>query len=147
MNLSKSISLARLSNAVAAGTTAITPTAGLDMEGYEGVLFIVPMGAITTGAVTDVKVQQSSDDGATDAYSDLAGSAFNVADSDDNQLVYIDVFRPQKRYVKPVVDRATQNAVVDGIIAIRYGARRLPAEMDTTVAGGLLLISPAEGTA
>jgi len=148
MNLSKMTKITRHNNAVAAGTTDITPSAGIDMQNFEGCLFQVLFGAITAGAATSIKVQQSDDDGVADAYSDLEGTSVTVADDDDNQIFWVDVYRPQKRYLKLIVDRGTQNAVLDGIVAMQYGPRKLPTTHDaTTVGGGELHASPDEGTA
>lgn len=148
MNLSKMTKITRHNNAVAAGTTDITPSSGIDMQNFEGCLFIVPFGPITAGAATSIKVQQSSDDGSSDTYADLAGTSVTVEDDDDNQVFWVDVYRPRERYLKLIVDRGTQNAVVDGIIAIQYGPKNLPTTHDaTTVGGGELHASPAEGTA
>ena len=43
--------------------------------------------------------------------------------------------------------RGTADAVIDGVIAIQYGARVLPAAQDATVAGIETHVSPAEDTA
>lgn len=137
----------RLSNAAAAATTDVTSSV-LDTAGFEGAKLYTLLGAITTNAVTSVKVQQSDDDGVADAYSDLEASGSVVADDDDNQIVVHDIFRPQKRYLKVVVDRGTQNAVVDGIFAVLYGAKKLPTTDDSaTVVSRNCLASPDEGTA
>lgn len=147
-NLSENVKFTRHSNAVAAGSTDIEPSNGVDMQGFEGVTFLVAFGTITAGAVTGIRAQQSDDDGDSDGWSDLEGTAVAVADDDDNQVFYLDIFKPLKRYVRCVVDRATQNAVVDGIFAIQYGTRAAPTTHDaTTVGGGELHVSPDEGTA
>ena len=146
MNLSKNTKLTRVSNAVAAGTTDINSTV-IDMQNFEGVQFLVAFGAITAGAVTSIKVQQGAQSDLSDA-ADLEGTAVAVADDDDNKLFYLDVFRPRERYVRLVVDRETQNAVLDGIFAQQYGPRTMPTIHDsTTVGGGETHASPAEGTA
>lgn len=146
--LSQAAKITRHSNAVAAGTTTITPSSGIDMQGYDGCLFLVAFGAITASGVQSVKVQQSDDDGVSDAYSDLEGTSVSVADDDDNQLVWVDVARPQKRYLKVIVSRATQNSAIDGILALQYGSKVEPVTHDsTTVLGGELHVSPDEGTA
>lgn len=144
-NLMSDAELIRHSNAVVAGTTDIEPAAGVDTADCEGVLFIVSLGAITAGAVTSVKAQQSSAaDGAGDAFADLEGSEIAVADDDDNQLVYVDVRRPTERFVRCVVARGTENAVVDGITAIKYGLRKRPATQGATVVGGKIVAGPDE---
>lgn len=135
---------------------AVTPTAGaagtsdingatLDMEGFEGVLMIVTMGAITAGAVTSIKAQQGAASNLSDA-ADLLGTAQTIADTDDEKVFLIDLFRPQERYVRLVVDRGTQNAVVASAEYIQYGARKAPVTHGTGVAGELH-VAPAEGTA
>lgn len=137
----------RVLNAAAAATTDIEAT-GVDMAGFNAVKFYTLFGAITSSAVTSVKIQQSSDDGSSDAYSDLESSAVTVADDDDNQVVVHDVIRPTKRYVRVVVNRGTANAAVDGIIAVLYRAFERPATNDaSTVVAREVLLSPAEGTA
>lgn len=137
--------IAATTTAGAAGTTAITSNA-VDTAGYDGVCFIVPLGAIVNGAVTSMKMQQSSDDAATDDYTDVAGTSVTIADTDDDKLKYLDVCRPGKRYVKLVISRATQNATIGGVIAILYSARKRPVTHGTGVAGEQWC-SPAEGTA
>lgn len=146
-NISNQIKTTRIMNAVAAGQTDQTSSA-VDMANFEGARFTALFGTITSGAVTSVKVQQSSDDGASDTYADLEGTSISVADDDDNQAVVIDVWRPRERYLKVVIDRGTQNAVIDGVVAEQYGARVLPTTDDTTtVVGREIHTSPAEGTA
>lgn len=147
MNQSRYEKVLRVMNGVAAGTSAQTSDA-IDTAGYEGVKIYSLFGAITSGAATSVKVQQSSDDAAADAYADLAGTSITVADDDDNQLTVHDIFRPRERYLKVVISRATQNAVIDGIVAVLYGARKQPTSDDSTdVVSREVHVSPAEGTA
>lgn len=129
-----------------AGTTDLT-TEGVDTLGFESVRLKVAFGTITSGAVTSIKAQQSEDDGATDAYSDLAGTAQTVADDDDNQVFMIDIHRPLKRYVCLVIDRGTQNAVVDYMEAELYNPANAPVTQPSIVGGVESFNSPAEGTA
>lgn len=147
MNQSRAEKTTRVMNAVAAGTSDQTSSA-IDMQGFDGVKIYTSFGAITSGAVTSVKMQQSSDNGGSDTYADLAGSAVTVADDDDNQVVVHDIYRPRERYLKVVVDRGTQNAVIDGIVAVLYHASLQPTTDDgSTVVSRKVLVSPAEGTA
>lgn len=148
LNVHKGIDVVRHSNTVAAGVTTITPSAGIDMAGWEGCIFVAELGAIVAGAATSVEVHQSSDDGVADAYTALAGSKVTVADTDDNKVAVVTIHRPQERYLKMVVNRATQNATLEGITAILYGPRVLPVTMTAAqVLGNELHVSPAEGTA
>lgn len=127
----------------AAGQTTITSSA-VDTQGYTGVRFLVLIGPVTSGAVTTFKLQQSDDDGSSDAYSDIVGSSQTIADDADNTHKYADISHPQKRYLKLVVSRATQDATIGGVIAELYGASALPV---TQTATGEAYDFPAEGTA
>ena len=128
----------------AAATTDINGTT-IDTQGYQNVAFIVTMGAITSGAVTSIKAQQGADSGLSDA-ADLAGTAQAIADTDDEKVFYIDIRKPTERYVRLVVDRATQNAVVASAIAVLSDASWVPVSHGTNVSGEAH-VSPAEGTA
>lgn len=144
MNLSSNVKITKVQNATVAGTSAINATA-VDMQGYEGVMFMVTPGTITSGAVTSINAAQSTDNS---SFADLEGSGITIADDDDNQVFWLDVYKPRERYVRLEVARATQNAVIGEIYAIQYGARVMP--VDNNVADtitGEVHVSPAEGTA
>jgi hypothetical protein len=138
------IEIASNTTAGAAGTADIT-TAAVDTAGYEGVLFIVPLGTIVSGAVTSIKVQQCDTTGGS--YADLTGSAQTIADTDDDKLLYVDVYRPQEQFLKLIVDRGTQNTTVGGVVAIKYGKRTLGTASHGTGVSGEQWTGPAEGTA
>lgn len=145
--LAKDCKFVRHSNAVAAGTSAITPTNGVDTAGFSAATFLVAFGALTAGAVTSFKIQQSDDDGSADDYDDLEGTGQTVADDDDNKVFVVTIRRPQKRYLKCIVSRGTANAVLDGIIAILHDGTSMPVTQDATVGGAEVHMGPAEGTA
>lgn len=145
--LLKNVRVDRTMNAVAAGTSDQTSSA-VDLKGFDGILWIVLFGTLTAGQVTSIKGQQSSDDGSTDGYSDIEGSASAaLADGDSNKMLLLDIYRPGKRYQKLVIDRGTQNAVIDGVIAIPYHAHNKPVTQGSTVSSSEVLVEPAEGTA
>lgn len=146
--LSEAVKTVRHNGAAAAGTTDVDPSNGVDTAGFQAVQFEVAFGAITAGAVTSIKAQQSSDDGDSDAYSDIAGTSITVADDDDGKVFILDIRNPTKRYVKCYVDRGTQNAVLEGITAHLYDpTESLPITQDSTVGGVERHVTPAEGTA
>ncbi len=145
-NLAREVKVTRVMNAVAAGTTD-QESSTVDMQGFDGVMFVAAFGTITTNAVTSVKAQQGALSNGSDG-ADLVGTGITVADDDDNQVAIIDIYRPQERYVRCVIDRGTQNAVIDGVLAIQYKGRRQPTTHDsTTVIAAESHNSPAEGTA
>ena len=128
----------------AAGTSDVNG-ATFDMQGFESITIIVVMGAITSGAVTSVKAQQGAQSDASDM-ADLLGSAQTIADDDDEDTYVIDIIQPQERYVRVVVDRATQNAVISSGIYIATGSRKQPTAHGSTI-NVETHVQPAEGTA
>lgn len=134
----------------------VTPTAGaagatdiegaiIDMQGYEGVLMIVPMGTIVAGALTSIKARQGDLSGLGDA-ADIAGSLQTIADTDDNKTFCIDIKNPTARYLQAYIARSTSNATVGGVTYIQYGARKVPVTQGTSVTVESF-VAPVEGTA
>lgn len=145
LSLLKEGMITKCSNAVAAGFGDEVTGTGVDMQGYEGVLFICALGTITATGIPTLHAEQSANDS---SYADLEGTACAGTASDSNKLLILDIVRPSDRYVRPVLGRATANIVVDGIYAIRYGSCKSPRTQSTTyVANSELHVSPAEGTA
>lgn len=147
-NLALYSNTVRIMNGVVAGTSDQTSSA-LDMEDYDGVLILAAFGVVSANAVSVVKVQQSSDDAVADDYTDLTGTASTAltATTDNNKIVVIDIYRPQKRYLKVVFTRSTGNVVIDGIFAVRYHGKAQPAALHATVLSQEVFSYPAEGTA
>lgn len=81
---------------------------GIDTRNFDEALIIVNVGDATTGTA-DIKVQQSSDDGAGDAYTDIAGAAFTQIDTNNDQTVYVARLRVKnfERYIRIVSVVAT----------------------------------------
>lgn len=138
------ISLPTTTTEGASGTADITSDV-VDMSGYEGCLFIVPVGAVAASAVTTIKVQQCDTSGGS--YADLEGTAVSIADDEDNTCKYVDVKLPRERYLKVVVERdGTNAATIGAIVALQYGARSRSVSHAADVAGEQHS-SAAEGTA
>ena len=72
MNLIKNVKVTRALASVAAGTSDKNSSI-IDMQNYEGVIFIAAFGAITSGAVTSIKAQQGAASNMSDT-ADLAGT-------------------------------------------------------------------------
>ena len=146
-NLSENVKLTRVSNAVAAGTSTIN-SSSVDMKEFTGCRFIVGFGTITAGAVTSINVETSNDDGSADSWTELAGTGVTIADSEGSKISFVDIYKPRERYLRCTVERATQNAVVDFIIAEQYAPSIAGTTDDSsTVVTGEVHVSPAEGTA
>lgn len=145
-NLSTAGKVTRVSNAVAAGTTAVNGT-GVSHKGFGATVFYILIGTITAGGTVTVKAQQSSDDGSADAYADLEGTGIVLDDTNSNKVVVLEVIEPREEYVRPVVLRSGANAVLDGILAVQHAASKEPVTHAASVAGSEVHHAPAEGTA
>ena len=142
MNMSKSIRVTRVMNSVVAGTSDQN-SSSVDMKGFDSVQFMLSLGVITSNAVTSFHLATSSDNS---SFNDLLGTSITIADDDDNKVVFSDLASPRERYIRAVVDRGTQNCVLDGIVAFQYLPKLEPVTHGSTVAGFELHTSPSEGS-
>lgn len=119
----------------------------LDMAGYEGVMVMVKFAVIAAGAATVIKMQQDTAVGGG-TMADLLGTSVTVADDDDNQIFWIDLYRPLERYVRLVIDKDAANATAESAVYFQYGPRTRPVDNNITdLVTGELHVSPAQGTA
>jgi hypothetical protein len=79
------------------------------------------------------------------AAADLAGTGQAFVDTDDNKSVAVDVKRPNERYIRLVIARATANSDWGPVWALRYRTRKLPVPQGLDKSE--MHISPAEGAA
>lgn len=129
-----------------ASGTADRTGAVLDMKGWDGVLMIASFSAIEAGGTNSIKAQQDSASNMGTA-ADLEGTKQVVADDDDDEIVYLDIYQPRERYVRAYVDKDTSHACAESVLYIQYkGAVNPTAAMGTGV-NGEQHASPAEGTA
>ena len=135
-------------DAQGAGATNVN-TAGVQMDGYNALQFVCHLGALTATQQTAIKLQQSDDNGATDAYADLAGSQTDfAADADSNKVLVVEVREPVKRWVRAVVVRGTANAVIQSVVAYAYDAKKEAVVQDAAnVSQFKLVAGPDEGSA
>lgn len=140
--LAEQVKITKIADHSTAATSDVTSSA-VDMAGYDGCLFISSFG--TAAANNTIKLQQSSDDGATDTYADLTGTSVASGTSDED--VWIDIQRPKERYLKLVGLRGT-STTMESIWAIQYNGRSIG--VDNTTSGTIIgetSLEPAEGTA
>lgn len=128
-----------------ASGTADREGAALDMKGFDGVLMIVKFATIAAGAVTSIKAQQGDESDLSDA-ADLEGTSQAVAADDDDEVYYIDLWQPQKRYVWLYVDKDASNACAESAIYVQYQAKDRPTTHASGVTGEAH-VAPDEGTA
>lgn len=126
---------------VYASSTADGTGATLDMEGWDGVIMICDVATIA-GGTGYLKAQQGQAANMSDA-ADLAGTAVPFTATG---LAVLDVFRPQERYVRAIIDRDGTNAIAASLLYFQYRGAKSPFTQPATT----FLerhVSPAEGTA
>lgn len=124
-NLLSAVAVSRPSGPVAAGIAEIDGN-WLDMQGFDTVAYLAEFNAIVAGAAVTFKVQESNDMGVTDPAADIPGATIALTSAASGKIVGLEVWRPQKRYVRPVVLRTVQNAALDSIAALQSQAKKLP---------------------
>jgi hypothetical protein len=145
MNLTKNV---KISTALDyASGTADRNGGTLDMQGFEGVAMIVKTATIASGATTSIKAQQGDESDLSDA-SDLEDTGITIEDDDDDEIFVIDLYKPEKRYVRLVVDKDGSNAAAESAVYVQYQGRVRPEDnnVDDEITTELH-ISPDEGTA
>lgn len=145
MNLSKNVQVDQVLGYFAAGTTKRTSTI-LDMAGYDGVMFVASLGTLIDAGTVDVFVEQNTVN-STSGMARLAGQAAYTVTAANASLtqsaIVVDVYRPVEQFVQCNITPAAQNAVVLGIVAIRYSGRVKPT-LNAALLKQTVLPSPAE---
>ena len=114
----------------------------VDMQGYDGVIFLTSIGTANSGNF--IKVQQDTVTGMATA-ADLEGT--KVLPTVNGQGVGVEIYKPLERFVRLYVVRGASSTCGE-IWALQYRGRLSPP--DNAEVGVMLSechISPAEGTA
>lgn len=145
--LLKDIAIDVVGAPVAAANNTDANSTRLDMTGFEGVIFIAPVtDSVDTGVAT-LTVEQNTADSDTGmaALAGAVATATSAANDDLNgKALVVEVHRPRERYVQAVRASATANIAFGSVIAIRYGARRVPLADAATILASATVTSPAE---
>ncbi len=115
--------------AVAAGTSNQISQA-VSMEGYDKVVFVAHFGTLTAGQVTSLQGGTATDV-AGQTFTSLGASYLTtaMADADSGKVVILEMGRPvctSSGLIGVTVNRATSNAVINGVIAYRFSTRKAP---------------------
>lgn len=143
LNLSNAIKVTPVMNAVSAGTGDTQSGSIIDMQGFDGVIFVAQLGTVTSGGVATLGVQSNtanSTSGMATLTAPVATAYTDVGGANSNGVIIADCYRPQKRYLRPQLTRATANIVINNIYAIQYTARTEPVTQPTNVLGTQLYI-------
>ena len=143
-NLFGTIKVDQILGYYAAGTTKRTSSI-IDMSGWEGVVFVASLGTTIENGTVLVGIEQNTAN-TTSGMAGVAGTAAHTITAANAALtsscIVVDVHKPRERYLQCFITPAVQNAVILGIVAIRYNGSEVP-----DVSGPILatiLASPAE---
>lgn len=104
------------------GSTSVA-TQVYDMNGYDGILFIAFNSTIPSTGMT-LWAEMGTSSGLSSTSSTIAGSGTVSTGGADTALM-VDVYNPQARYVKGVIEEQS-SGTVGGCIAIQYAGRVAP---------------------
>lgn len=134
------ISVGRLG--ATAGTTSLTGSV-IDMAGYDAVTFIQHFSV--AGTATDkhtLRVQGSTASGGS--YANLNGAIAHANAASTNLI--IELYRPQKRYLKSVTNRETTETAVGTVSVIQSRPGNKPVTNTVTGAGGAVVVRTQNAT-
>jgi len=121
----------------AVGTGATVTGNAIDTLGYEAALFVIEAGAISSGAniSVTVKLQESSDNGGSDAYADISGATTGaIVNAGQNEPYLIEVnLSEQERYLKPIATGGSSGGGLASVTCILLRGRHNPPTQDNTV--------------
>jgi hypothetical protein len=119
----------------------------IDTAGYEGCLFLCPITDCVATGVATMKVQQNtanSTSGMADATGASAQATSAANDDLNGKFLAIDIYRPQKRFLRIIRTSATANIAYGDVTAILYKGRKAPITQDATqVAASAIVTSPS----
>ena len=141
-NLLKDNKILRLFGYQAAGTTNIDGASEVDMSGYESVLFILTLGTMVNLASVTMTIHQGDTSG--DLSESVATSGAVISDGTAGTQIVLEVVKPKNRYLEPQVTLATQDTVVENIIAILGNPRDVAVTQDDAVISDEIFLSPAD---
>ena len=147
-NFLKNCDVREVNAPVSAGSSIDDNSDIIDMAGWDGVMFIVPItDSVATGVAT-LTVQQNTanSDSGMAAVSGGGGHADKGSNDDLNDtLLIVDVYRPRERYVQAVLTSATANIAYGNTIAILYNKTgKLPVTAHASIQASAVVASPAE---
>lgn len=145
-NLFASVKVLAAGAAIAAAANTNNLGNAIDLAGFDGVLFVVPIEDSAATGVATISAEQCDTSGGT--YAALADDAVTATcvDADDlNQhFLVLDVFKPREQFVKLRRVSATANIAYGTAVAVLYNAHERPTALGDVLARAGV-VSPAEG--
>ena len=146
-NLLTDVEFRRVSASVAAGQ-GTTDCTIVDMEGYDEVTFVLALGTVVNDGVVTFQIAHADTNDTGEMAVTTATTGAITSDGTlialSDKLLAVTVTKPEKRYLEAQVVKATQNAEIDGVIAILSKGRTQPAVQGTTVYDAKLFHTPED---
>ena len=143
----KDVKIQEVGAPVAAASNTDQNSDILDMQGWDGVMFIVPItDSVATGVATLTAEQNTANSDTGMAALSGAAATVTCVENDDvnNTLLIVDVYKPRERYVQGVITSGTANIAFGNTIAIQYRGRKMPVTQPSSVSDSEFVVSPAE---
>lgn len=147
-NLLNNIALHWLKTVVSAGSSIDDDSAIVDMQGWDGVIFLTTItDSAATGVATMTIEQNTANSGSGMAALSGAVATATCSTNDDlnNKILAVDVYRPRERYLRANRASATANIAYGECFAIKYkGIKQPVSQAAADVADSAVVTSPAE---
>lgn len=143
----KDVKVQEVGAPVAAAANTDQNSDRLDMQGWDGVMFIVPITDSVATGVAKLQVEQNTSDSDTGmaALSGAYATETSAVDDDlNNKLLVVDVYKPRERYVQGVITSTVANIAFGNTIAIQYRGIKMPVTQPASVLDSAFVVSPAE---
>lgn len=132
--------------AVSGASAGTKNSAGLDCGGMEQATVILTTGTIEATGTLDVTIQDSDDDGATDAYANVAGAVFSQKVDADDDMIYLGKIKCNtagvKRWLRIQAIAATADADYGCVMVSQNLSGHLPVVTNALPAPEFNLFNP-----
>lgn len=147
MNLVKNTDIRECLAPIAAASNTDSNTDIIDMQGYDGAVFITPItDSVDTGvAALTIEQNTANSDTGMAALSGAVHTKTSAANDDlNNTCLVVDIYKPRERYIQGVVTSTTANIAFGNTLVIKYKGSKAPVTAHASITGAVTVISPAE---
>ncbi len=143
-NIHGSIKVMLAGAAVSAGNAINNEGPVIDMQGFDGAIFLAPINDSVATGVATATVREAATSGG--AYAALAGAqaAATCVNNDDinGKFLAVDVFKPRRQFLRLHRASATANIAYEAAVVILYNAHARPTALGDVLAR-VGVVSPA----
>lgn len=144
--ITNDIKIVRIGNAVAAGSSIDNNSDRVDMQDFDGAVFVAGItDSVNTGVAT-LTIEQNTADSDT-GMAALSGAVATLTSASNDDLnakaLIVDIYKPRERYLQAVRTSATANIAYGEVYVILYRGRKSPITQDSD-SEVTAVVSPAE---